>query len=120
MNHIAALKLLPGNGWLQPMLLSSLKKSLVRVFATLFVLVIYSSRASAQTSSQPIYLQCLTNFESYAETIWHPATYPGAPADAGYWGDGTSYSANNGGIRGIGSIAVAYAVLVVALPDDPR
>jgi len=92
----------------------------IAALATLFVLVIYSSRASAQTSSQPIYLQCLTNFESYAETIWHPATYPGAPADAGYWGDGTSYSANNGGIRGIGSIAVAYAVLVVALPDDPR
>jgi hypothetical protein len=71
--------------------------------------------ASAQTNSQQIYLQCLTNFETYAETIWHTsATIP----DSGYWGDGGS--TGNGGIRGNSGIAVAYAVLAVALPNDPR
>jgi hypothetical protein len=74
----------------------------------------------AQTKSQQLYLQCLTNFETYAETIWHPASYPGAPPDSGYWGDGGAQAGNNGGIRGNGGIAVAYATLVVALPNDPR
>lgn len=75
---------------------------------------------NAQTNSQQVYLQCLTNFETYAETIWHTASYSGAPADSGYWGDGGAQAGNNGGIRGNGGIAVAYATLVVALPDDPR
>jgi hypothetical protein len=74
-----------------------------------------SSQVSAQTSSQRIYLQCLTNFENYAETIWHTS---GSIPDAGYWGDGGS--TGNGGIRGNSGIAVAYAVLCVALPDDPK
>jgi hypothetical protein len=73
---------------------------------------------SAHADSQQIYLRCLTNFEAYAETIWHTASYSKAPADAGYWGDGGS--SGNGGIRGNGGIAVAYAVLVVAYPDDPK
>src|ERR1035438_4590054 len=38
-------------------------------------------RVSAQTNSQQIYLQCLTNFETYAETIWHTS---GTVPDSGY------------------------------------
>ena len=72
--------------------------------------------ARAQTSAQQLYLQCLTNFETYAETIWH-TNGSGIP-DAGYWGDGGS--TGNGGIRGNSGIAVAYATLCVALPDDPK
>jgi hypothetical protein len=71
-------------------------------------------RASAQTNSQQIYLQCLTNFETYAESVWHTNSV-GIP-DAGYWGDGGS--TGNGGIRGNSGIAVAYATLCVALPND--
>jgi autotransporter-associated beta strand protein len=73
---------------------------------------------SAWADSQQTYLQCLTNFETYAESIWHTATYSGAPADSGYWGDGGS--TGNGGIRGNSGVAVAYAVLVVAQPTDPK
>jgi len=72
--------------------------------------------ASAQTASQQLYLQCLTNFETYAESIWHTNS-TGIP-DAGYWGDGGN--SGNGGIRGNSGIAVAYAVLCVALPNDPK
>ena len=82
----------------------------ISVFVALLVL-----DAKAQPSSQQIYLSCLTNFETYAETIWHTsATIP----DSGYWGDGGS--TGNGGIRGNGGIAVAYAVLCLAQPDDPK
>ncbi len=73
--------------------------------------------SSAQTSSQQIYLQCLTNFETYAETIWHSASYSGAPPDSGYWGDGGN--SGNGGIRGNSGVAVAYAALVLAQPGNP-
>ena len=73
-------------------------------------------QADAQTTSQQNYLSCLTNFETYAESIWHTNTV--GIADAGYWGDGGS--TGNGGIRGIGGIAVAYATLCVALPNDPK
>ena len=69
----------------------------------------------AQTNSQQIYLQCLTNFESYAESIWHTS---GTVPDSGYWGDGGS--TGNGGIRGNGGVATAYAVLAVTLPNDPK
>jgi hypothetical protein len=75
-----------------------------------------SMRAGADSAAT--YLACLTNFETYAETIWHPAAYTGAPADAGYWGDGGS--SGNGGIRGNSGIAVAYATLVVAQPGHPQ
>ena len=71
--------------------------------------------AGAQTTSRDIYLQCLTNFETYAESIWHPSS---SVPDSGYWGDGNS--TGNGGIRGNSGIAVAYAVLCVALPNDPK
>ncbi|HLX72618.1 MAG TPA: hypothetical protein VKV04_23600, partial [Verrucomicrobiae bacterium] len=83
----------------------------------LSVLLLLCRTVSAQTSQQT-YLQCLTNFETYAESIWVPATYTGAPPDSGYWGDGGN--SGNGGIRGNSGIAVAYATLVVALPSDPR
>jgi len=80
-----------------------------------FLFCKFAVTGSAQTSSQQIYLQCLTDFETYAETIWHTsATIP----DAGYWGDGGS--TGNGGIRGNSGIAVAYAVLCLAQPDDPK
>ena len=80
----------------------------------LFSLVVLA-HSSARADSQQIYLQCLTNFEGYAESIWHPsATIP----DSGYWGDGGS--TGNGGIRGNGGVALAYAVMCRALPDDPK
>ncbi len=82
----------------------------------IILLVSCSFQATAQTSSQQTYLQCLTNFENYAESVWHTNT-SGIP-DAGYWGDGGS--TGNGGIRGNSGIAVAYATLCVALPDDPK
>lgn len=82
----------------------------------LLALLLLCGTLSAQTS-QETYLQCLTNFETYAESIWTNANYPGAPPDSGYWGDGGN--TGNGGIRGNSGIAVAYATLVVALPDDP-
>ena len=85
----------------------------------MLVFGIFISRAVAQTASPQIYLQCLTNFETYAETLWHPANYSGAPPDAGYWGDGGAQAGNNGGIRGNSGIAVAYAVLVLAQPGNP-
>ena len=98
-------------------LMQSLLKSLaVRAAVTLVLLAAAGFHAMAQTSSQQTYLQCLTNFESYAETIWH-TNNAGIP-DAGYWGDGGS--TGNGGIRGNSGIAVAYATLCVALPDDPK
>lgn len=86
------------------------------IFLGLLALLILCRTVSAQTSQQT-YLQCLTNFETYAESIWVPATYAGAPPDSGYWGDGGN--SGNGGIRGNSGIAVAYATLVVALPNDP-
>ncbi len=76
--------------------------------------LVFAVSANAQTNSQQIYLQCLTNFESYAQSIWHSSTIP----DSGYWGDGGS--TGNGGIRGNSGIALAYAVLCVALPNDPK
>jgi len=78
-----------------------------------FLLSSFSARA--QVTAQQTYLQCLTNFETYAETIWHTS---GTVPDAGYWGDGGS--TGNGGIRGNSGIAVAYATLCVALPNDPK
>src|SRR5579871_1099718 len=89
----------------------------VRLIITLSLLFLFCATASSQTSQQT-YLQCLTNFETYAESIWVPATYAGAPPDSGYWGDGGN--SGNGGIRGNSGIAVAYATLVVALPGDSR
>ncbi len=89
--------------------------SVVALGLLLTISGIFVSKAPAQTSSPQIYLQCLTNFETYAETIWHTS---GTIPDAGYWGDGGS--TGNGGIRGNSGIAVAYAVLCIALPDDPK
>ena len=84
-----------------------------RIAAIVLSLSGFCAIVSAQTGSQQIYLQCLTNFESYAESIWHTS---GTVPDSGYWGDGGS--TGNGGIRGNGGIAVAYAALALALPDD--
>jgi hypothetical protein len=71
----------------------------------------------ARGASQDLYLQSLTNFETYGETIWHSASYSNAPPDAGYWGDGAT--AGNGGIRGNAGVALAYAVMVQAQPSNP-
>lgn len=81
----------------------------------LAVLIGFISAVEAQTNSQQIYLSCLTNFETYAESIWHTS---GTIPDSGYWGDGGS--TGNGGIRGNGGVALAYATLAVALPNDPK
>jgi hypothetical protein len=86
-----------------------------QVAAILLVLHLFCGKVSAQTNSQQIYLQCLTNFETYADTIWHTST---TIPDSGYWGDGGS--TGNGGIRGNSGIAVAYAVLCLAQPNDPN
>jgi autotransporter-associated beta strand protein len=89
-------------------------------FASVLAIVTacFCFHSSARAGSQQLYLQCLTNFEVYAESIWHTASYGGAPADSGYWGDGGS--TGNGGIRGNGGVALAYAVLVIAQPADPK
>lgn len=67
--------------------------------------------------SRQLYYQALLDFERYAETIWRDCTNAAQPPDSGYWGDGAS--SGNGGIRGNCGIAVAYAVLVLAEPDNP-
>ena len=64
------------------------------------------------------YLQCLVDFQRYAETVWHTATYANSPPDSGYFGSGDSTS--NNGIRADLGIAVAYGVLAQAYPDDPN
>ena len=69
-------------------------------------------------ASQDLYLQSLTNFETYGESIWHSASYSGAPPDAGYWGDGAT--TGNGGVRGSAGVALAYAVMVLAQPTSPN
>src|SRR6185295_18381647 len=63
------------------------------------------------------YLDCLVDFERYAESIWHTASGAGRPPDSGYFGDGNS--TGNGGIRGSCSVAFAYAVLVHSQPANP-
>src|ERR1051325_9322458 len=85
------------------------RPAVISVFS--FLLSAFCVRADSQAT----YLQCLTNFETYAETIWHTS---GSIPDSGYWGDGGS--AGNGGIRGNSGVAVAYAALAVALPGDSR
>jgi len=91
-------------------------ETFLRLLAAVFgLLAVSAGVAVAQTNSQQIYLQCLTNFETYAESIW---TTSATVTDSGYWGDGGS--TGNGGIRGNSGIAVAYAVLCLALPSDPR
>jgi hypothetical protein len=84
----------------------------------MLALSVFLAVPAAHASSQQTYLQCLTNFETYAETIWHDATGSSRPTNAGYWGDGGS--SGNGGIRGMCGVAVAYAVMVKALPGDPK
>jgi autotransporter-associated beta strand protein len=85
--------------------------SLALLFVAMFVLV-----RTARADSQQLYLDALVDFERYAETIWHDAG-AGEPPDSGYWGDGGS--SGNGGIRGSCGVAVAYATLIKALPNDP-
>jgi hypothetical protein len=84
----------------------------------LFSLFIFLSVTHAHADSKQIYLDALVDFERYGETIWHDATGASRPTNAGYWGDGGS--SGNGGIRGSCGVAVAYAVLVVAQPSDPK
>lgn len=82
-----------------------------------FVVLISSTLLQAEESIPTAYLELIRDFEPYAETLWHKADYPNSPTDAGYWGDG--HSEGNGGIRGSCGIAVGYAVLVRAYPNDP-
>ena len=70
--------------------------------------------APVHAGSQQTYLDCLVDFEPYAEANWHTASYSNAPADSGYFGDGAS--GGNGGIRASGGASLAYAVLAEALP----
>jgi hypothetical protein len=84
----------------------------------LLSLLIILSVVHAYADSKQTYLDALVDFERYAETIWHDATGASRPTNAGYWGDGGS--SGNGGIRGSCGVAVAYAVLVVAQPNDPK
>jgi hypothetical protein len=70
---------------------------------------------SVHASSRQIYLDCLVDFERYAEANWHTASYSNAPADSGYFGDGAS--GGNGGLRASCGTAVAYAVLARAFPS---
>ena len=91
-------------------------KPVARALFCALALALPAVPSRAQVNSQQIYLQCLTNFETYAESIWHTNSR-GIP-DAGYWSDGGS--TGNGGIRGNSGIAVAYATLCVALPNDPK
>jgi hypothetical protein len=86
------------------------------VFAVLVFFLAVKSVSAADSKST--YLQCLTNFESYAESIWTTATSTNQPPDSGFWGDGGS--AGNGGIRGNCGIAVGYATLVIAQPGNAR
>jgi hypothetical protein len=89
-----------------------------RILAMLITaLLIAMQPCRADLFSAATYLNCLVNFQQYGDSIWHPATYANAPADSGYFGDGTS--AGNGGIRGMCGVAVAYAVMAVALTNDP-
>lgn len=71
------------------------------------------ARDCLHASSQKTYLDCLLDFEPYAEANWHTAAYSNAPADAGYFGDG----ARGEGIRTSCGIAVAYAVLAKEFPN---
>jgi hypothetical protein len=80
------------------------------------VLLLWLSTSPARADSAQTYLDCLLTFQTYGDSIWHSATYSNAPPDAGYWGDGNS--TGNGGIRGNCGVAVAYAVLAVAYPND--
>src|SRR5215510_11553554 len=79
-------------------------------------ILIFLSVFRVHADSKQTYLDSLLDFERYAETIWHDSTGASRPTNAGYWGDGGS--SGNGGIRGSCGIAVAYAVLVKALPAD--
>lgn len=81
-----------------------------------FILVLNSFVTRAD--SRQTYLDALVDFERYADTIWHDASGANYPTNAGYWGDGGS--SGNGGIRGLCGVAVAYAVLAVAQPTDPK
>jgi hypothetical protein len=93
-------------------------KQIARAWGGAALLVLLAFNARAQTSSQQIYLQCLTNFETYGESIWHNVSGSSHPTNAGYWGDGGN--SGNGGIRGNCGVAVAYAVLVNAQPNSPN
>jgi len=86
--------------------------------AAIFLLwPLFCSHVGAQTNSQQVYLQCLVDFETYGESIWHGVSGAAYPTNAGYWGDGGN--GGNGAIRGNCGVAVAYAVLVNAQPGNP-
>jgi F5/8 type C domain len=98
--------------------MSSGKWIFLRALLLLIGVLFMEFSANADTNSATTYLDCLLDFERYAETIWTDASYANAPANSGYWGDGAS--GGNGGIRGSCGVAVSYAVLVKAFPGDPK
>src|SRR5437588_12004135 len=71
-----------------------------------------SQRAPAvsmrQAALRDQYLDLITTYSVYARSIWHEA-------DAGgYWGDGIAARDQNGGVRGMTSTMLGYAMLVHA------
>jgi hypothetical protein len=80
----------------------------------LTLLLAAMSSTSLQATSQQLYLDCLVDFERYADRYWHTAASSNAPVDAGYFGDGSS---GEGGIRTSCGVALAYAVLAEAFPN---
>jgi hypothetical protein len=84
--------------------------------AFICISILLTALPARAATSQQNYLNALVDFERYAETIWHTNTSANQPPDSGYWGDGGS--TGNGGIRGSCGVAVAYAVLVDAMPGN--
>lgn len=83
-------------------------------FLAFLLLLSLSAPLTRAGGSENLYLEALVDFERHANTIWTTATHANAPASTGYWGDGKSEG--NGGIRGIGGVAISEAVLVRAFP----
>jgi hypothetical protein len=81
-------------------------------------LLAFAFAVRAAAGSADTWLEFLRDAERYDESVWHEAVHSNAPPDSGYFGDGAS--GGNGGIRGSCGVAVAYAVLVRALPADPK
>ena len=67
---------------------------------------LYSIRPITEDQLCRLYVQMLVNHSRYAETKWHDGPFP----NSGYWGNGVS--GGNEGIRAVGNVALAYAMLL--------